>query len=199
MTVSIPWHPENEPPPVFPNDSKAGRQIGESSGEEIAALRAIVEGTAEETGDKFFQALVEHLAQALGVSYAFVAEFAGVKTRVRTLAYWTKDRIADNIEFDLEGTPCQDVVGGKLCHHPTSVQSIFPADQGLIDLGIESYLGVPLHNTHGDVLGHLAAFDEQPMPPEPRQLSIFKIFAARAAAELNRLRMEQMLKQSEQR
>ena len=47
--------------------------------------------------------------------------------------------------------------------------------------------------------GTWRCFDEQPMPAEPRQLSIFKIFAARAAAELNRLRMEQMLKANEQR
>jgi formate hydrogenlyase transcriptional activator len=184
---------------MFPNDRRAGPKNGEIPGDEIAALRAIVEGTAKETGDKFFQALAEHLAHALKVSYAFVAEFAGSKTRVRTLAFWTKDRIADNIEFDLEGTPCQDVLGGKLCHHPADVQRIFPADQGLIDLGIESYLGVPLRDSQGEVLGHLAVFHEQPMPPKPRQLSIFKIFAARAAAELNRLRMEQMLKANEQR
>jgi PAS domain S-box-containing protein len=181
------------------SDSKARPQFGGIPGDEIAALRAIVEGTAEETGDKFYQALVEHLAKALGVSYAFVAEFAGTKTRVRTLAYWTKDRIAENVEFDLEGTPCQDVIGGKLCHHPTDVKRRFPADQALVDLGIESYLGVPLRDSQGEVLGHLAVFHEQALPSGPRQLSIFQIFAARAAAELNRLRMEQMLKQSEQR
>jgi formate hydrogenlyase transcriptional activator len=170
-----------------------------SSAEEIDALRAIVEGTAEATGDEFFRSLVRHLVAALGVQYAFVAEFAGVRTRVRTLAYWAKDRIALNLEFDLPGTPCEDVVTGKLCHHPMDVQRQFPRDQGLIDLHIESYLGVPLMDMDGRVLGHLAVFDERPMPEEPRKLFIFRIFAARAAAELNRLRMEQMLKESEQR
>jgi formate hydrogenlyase transcriptional activator len=184
---------------VIPTALQVNPQSEELPGDETAALRAIVEGTAEATGDKFFQSLVQHLAHAIGVSYAFIAEFAGSKTRVRTLAYWTKDRISDNIEFDLEGTPCQDVIGGKLCHHPTSVQQLFPTDQGLIDLGIESYLGVPLRDSAGTVLGHLAVFDETPMPPEPKQLSIFKIFAARAAAELTRLRMEQLLKANEKR
>ena len=47
--------------------------------DEIAALRAIVEGTARSTGDAFFQSLVRHLASAMGVSYAFVAEFAGAR------------------------------------------------------------------------------------------------------------------------
>ena len=167
--------------------------------EELDALRAIVEGTAEQTGDKFFQALVEHLAKAMDTSHAFVAEFAGVATRVRTLAYWAGGQIAPNIEFDLAGTPCEDVVGGTLCHYPAGVRQQFPRDQGLIDLQIESYLGVPLRDSEGHVLGHLAVFDQRPMSSEPRKLFIFRIFAARAAAELNRLRMEQMLKASEQR
>jgi PAS domain S-box-containing protein len=133
------------------------------------------------------------------VSFAFVAEFAGTNTRVRTLAYWKEGRISDNVEFDLAGTPCQDVVNGSLCHHPMNVQQQFPSDEGLVSLQVESYLGVPLRDADGNVLGHLAIFDTRPLPSEPRQLFIFQIFAARAAAELNRLRMEQMLKESEQR
>src|SRR5262249_10093909 len=42
---------------------------------------------------------------------------------------------------------------------------------------IESYLGVPLRNSAGQHLGHLAVFDEKPMPGEPKQLFIFRIFA----------------------
>jgi PAS domain S-box-containing protein len=167
--------------------------------DEIVALRAIVEGTARSTGAVFFESLVGHLATAIGVSYAFVAEFAGVATRVRTLAYWGKGEILPNMEFDLAGTPCEDVVRGGLCHHPVGVQGKFPRDQGLIDLGIESYLGVPLLDGEGNVLGHLAVFDERPMPPEPRRLFIFRIFAARAAVELERLRVEQRLVESERR
>ena len=56
------------------------------STDEVAALRAIAEGTARHTGQEFFQSLVRHLAAAVGTRYAFVAEFAG-RTRVRSLAY----------------------------------------------------------------------------------------------------------------
>jgi formate hydrogenlyase transcriptional activator len=184
---------------VLPNAPTICSPIGALPGEDLAALWAFVEGTAEATGDKFFQALVKHLALVLGVSYAFIAEFAGSKSRVRTLAYWTKDRIADNIDFDLDGTPCQDVIGGRLCHHPTGVQQQFPIDRELIELGIDSYLGVPFRDSYGEVLGHLAVFHEQPMPSELRKLFLFQIFAARAAAELTRLRMEHEIKANEQR
>jgi PAS domain S-box-containing protein len=167
--------------------------------DEIAALRAIVEGTAGGTGQEFFQSLVRHLAAVVEVHYAFVAEFADEKTRARTIAYWARGRLEPNIEFDLAGTPCEEVVRGGLCHHPAGVKDKFPLDRALVEMGIESYLGVPLRDEGGNVLGHLAVFDDRPMTAEPRRLFIFRIFAARATAELQRLRAEKQLRESERR
>jgi len=182
--------PESEPEPVRGADLDR---------DEVAALRAILEGTSRSTGVVFFQNLVRHLASALGVNFAFIAEFDGAPTRVRTLAFWGRDRIRENIDFELAGTPCEDVVRGGLCHHPRGVRERFPNDWQLVHLEIESYLGVPLFDGEGRVLGHLAVFDERPMPSEPRRLFIFRIFAARAAVELERLRVEQQLVESERR
>jgi PAS domain S-box-containing protein len=77
------------------------------------------------------------------------------------------------------------------------VAGLFPGDLMLAELGIESYLGVPLLDRAGEVLGHLAVMDVQPMPQEPTRAWIFRIFAERATAELERLRMEEKLEASE--
>jgi PAS domain S-box-containing protein len=166
--------------------------------DEVAVLRAIVEGTAHGTGQEFFQSLVRHLAGAIDTRHAFVAELLD-GTQVRTLAFWFRDRIIDNIAWDVIGTPCEDVVRGNLCHYPSGVKERFPLDASLVEWGIESYLGVPLRDAQGRHLGHLAVFDERPLPAEPRRLFIFRIFATRAAAELERLRAEEELAQSERR
>src|SRR5262249_35337019 len=110
--------------------------------DDLAALRALVEGTARGTGEDFFHDLVRHLAFALDVRHAFVAEFTSVRTRVRTLAYWSDGRIEDNVEYVLAGTPCEDVVRGQFCHHPSGVKEKFPGDRPLVEMGVESYLGV---------------------------------------------------------
>lgn len=165
---------------------------------EIAALRTIVEGTAEATGGAFFESLVQQMATALGTKYAFVAEFDG-GTRVRTLAFWFRDHFIDNVEWELGGTPCEDVVRGEFCHHPRNVAAKFPEDKPLSEWGIESYLGAPLRESDGQILGHLAVFDDRPMPAETNKQLIFKIFAARAAAELRRMRIEKRLHESEEK
>ena len=82
---------------------------------------------------------------------------------------------------------------------PRGCGRAFPDDRLLVEWGIESYLGVPLCDPEGKVLGHLAVFDERPMPEEPRKLLMFRIFAARAAAELARLHLEWELRDSEER
>src|SRR5271167_543290 len=114
-------------------------ESGSPSIDELAALRAIVEGTARSTGDEFFKTLVRHLASALGVQHSMVAEFV-TPSRVRALAYWQVNKIVPDIEYDLAGTPCEDVARGSLCHYPIGVAKKFPKDLPLAEMGIESYL-----------------------------------------------------------
>ena len=51
-------------------------QEGAAQRDEVAWLRSVVEGTAGSVGDDFLRNLVRHMALAVGVSHAFVAEFA---------------------------------------------------------------------------------------------------------------------------
>src|SRR5436190_15038306 len=149
--------------------------------DDLRALRAVVEGTARGTGREFFQSLVRHLAEAIDVHYAVVAEFPKGPPHVQTLAFWERDHIADNFEYDFTGTPCAEIVRGGLVHYPTGVSRLFPEAIPLVERGIDSYMAVPFLGGDGKMLGHLAVFDERPMPAEPRRSFIFRIFASRAA------------------
>ena len=181
----------------LPDESGASGALTRDDDADV--LRRLVEGTVRSTGEAFFQSLVRNLSLAIGTAYCFVAEFTGVEARVRTMAFWGRGRLLDNVEYDLPGTPCEDVVRGALCHHPSGVQQKFPRDLALQELGVESYLGVPLQDGSGRVLGHLAVLDTDVMSDEPRRLSILRVFADRAAAELERLHAEQRLVESERR
>ncbi len=159
-----------------------------------AALREIVEGVESETGDRFFCSLVKHLASALGCEYAFVSEILADRLRFRTRAVWGRGSLKENFETALDGTPCEAVLNGKPSHHPERICQLFPADAGLKKWGAESYCGVPLLDAAGTVVGHLAILSERPMLDGPRGLAIMRVFAARARAELERLRTEDALR-----
>jgi len=160
-------------------------------------LRSVVLGTAAVTGDDFFSALVRHLASAIGVRYAFVTECTDqTKTRVRTLAFWSGESLADNIEYDLAMTPCERVFEGEVCHHPSNLQQLFPHDTPLVSMEAESFIGLPMCAGSGDIIGHLAVLDVKPMPNASHAMSVLSIFAARAGAELQRLKAEQELRRA---
>lgn len=164
------------------------------------ALRSIVEGTATATGTEFFHALVRELALALNVRHAFVSELLESGIRVRTLAFWFDGKPIDNIEFDLDGTPCEVVIRGETVYYTGKVYEMFPRHPELKEMGIESYFGVPLISESGDtMMGHLAVMHDQPMFKEFRGMALLRIFAARARAELERKRAEQALRKSEER
>jgi len=152
-------------------------------------FRSIVVGTASATGNDFFPSLVRHLATALRVRYAFITDCDDQK-HAKALAFWNGDQFGDKFEFDIADTPCMKVLNGETCHYKEGLQSLFPLDTGLADWGAESYLGVPMLDREGRVIGHIAILDDKPMDRDPRAVDLVKIFAARAAAELKRQRAE---------
>ena len=160
-----------------------------------AALSRILEGTASEIGEGFFRALVENLAGALGTRGAWVTEFDPERRRLRALAFWHGGKWIEDWEAAVDGTPCQVVVETRrLVHYPDRVVDLYPHDPSLRGANAVSYMGVPLVDLDGSVLGHLAVLDVQPMPDDPIRRAMFEIFAGRAAAELRRLRAERELR-----
>jgi PAS domain S-box-containing protein len=167
---------------------------------EDAALRAILEGTATETGDGFFAALVENLAKTLGTHGAWAAEYLPESRRFRPLAFLLGGEWVPYREYAIDGTPCQPVIeGARLVHYPDNLPALFPDDPDLPAMGAVSYMGVPFVDHGGQVIGHLAVLDTRPMPEEPRALAVFQIFAARAAAELRRQHAEAEVRDREER
>lgn len=166
---------------------------------EDLALRAIVEGVEAETGEQFFPSLVRHLALALGIQYAFVSEFSDDRQRFRTRAVWGRGEFLPNFEIPIAGTPCEAVLGGQASHYPARLQALFPEDAGLVSWEAESYCGVPLLDSTETCVGHLAIMDDKPMLDGSRVMAILRIFAARARAEIERLRTEAALRESEER
>ncbi len=147
----------------------------------LAVLDAVAAGTSGRWGTEFFAALVEHFARALEVDFAFITECADYPTtRLRTLAVWKNDGPADNIEYSLVGAPCEVVIQGRdACFHRSGVGVLYPRD-----VGYEAYLGLPIIASDGRMLGHLAFLDRKPRGDEMLVDSIYRIFVARAAAEM---------------
>ncbi len=162
------------------------------------ALESMVRQTAAVTGTEFFRSLVRALADSLQVKYAAVGERTqSPASRVRTLASWTGHGFGEDFEYDATHTPCQDVLAGRTAFWPRDVQKHFPKDRELVKVGAQSYLGAPIFSRRNEVVGHVVVIDEKPMLDGQYARPILELAALRAGAELERLRAEQALHDSE--
>ncbi|HEY9644518.1 MAG TPA: PAS domain S-box protein, partial [Coleofasciculaceae cyanobacterium] len=153
-----------------------------------AALESILQGTASATGADFFPRLVQSLVSALGVRHAVVTELVDDQT-LRALAFWSNDQINPNPDFDLRlPLPCGRTLEQGVFICPNQLQDIFPNSEVLTQLEAESYLGVALKNNEGRSIGTICILDTKPVTEVARSEALLRIFASRAAAELERKR-----------
>jgi PAS domain S-box-containing protein len=152
-------------------------------------LLDLADGLSGVQGEACFQALVRSFAQALGVREAFVCECSDFPTtRVRMLARWKDGDYARCVEFDLAGTACEDVIAsGQALYQARDAGARWPLER-LYER--DSYLGLPCFDSQGRVIGHIACADPGAMPDDLPQQAILRVFAVRAALEIERRLIE---------
>lgn len=152
----------------------------------------LVKGTASYLSEDYLHRLTECLAKALRVRYAFISELCEINAidRVRLVSFWTGSGHGENFEYGTKGTPCEHVVAKNIACFPSGVQNLFPKDAWLREEGIESYLAIPLFDSAGAPLGHMGVMDNSAMAEMSMSEATLRVFAARAASEMERKKAE---------
>jgi diguanylate cyclase (GGDEF)-like protein len=159
------------------------------------AFRSIVEGTSGQTGNEFFQSLVRHLASALPARCAMVCEtLKDHEPKCRIIAGWNGEQFARDHRYVMTQVLYEDLLKGIVSFYPDGVQNMFPNEVFLMEMGAKSYAGVPFFDSSMRVFGHLVVFDRRPILDKERTISILRVFASRAGAELERQRAEETIK-----
>jgi PAS domain S-box-containing protein len=163
------------------------------------ALRGAALAVSVSEGAALYQELCRYLATTLGVECCFIAECTSAENaRVRTLAVYTDQGYEENIEYALPGTVCGTVVGHDFRMVPEGVRGLYPDDPMFRRLTIESYAAYPLSDSRSNALGLIAIMSRRSLVDRELVESMLKIFATRAAAEIERSRSEEARRVSEE-
>lgn len=146
----------------------------------------IAQALDAESGSSFFKTLVRELAGALRVDFAFVGNYQSGQKKVNTLAFFGDGNLGENFSYDLKNTPCQITMEKSACIVPDSVVEHYPDDGILVDMEIEGYAGIRLNNSSGKPLGILVVMTHKEMRDVELKERLLKIFAVRAAVEIER-------------
>ncbi|HEY9881570.1 MAG TPA: PAS domain S-box protein, partial [Leptolyngbyaceae cyanobacterium] len=173
------------------------RDITDRKRAEIA-LHRLVESTASVTGKDFFSTLAQQLMLTLKVQCVMVSKLLG--DRLQTLAYWLDGESQPNVTIALVDVPCCAVaIEQGYLHYPKGLQQHFSEYPLVQALQIDSYLGVVLANTKGQRLGNLCIMDTKPMEDVRWAEAVLRVFATRAAAELERQQATEALEELNQK
>ena len=151
------------------------------------AIRRIASAVYSGSGDGFYEQLVTNIAEMFDADYAFIGLLdIDNPMLVNTYMVYAHGKIAPNMSYSLEGTPCKNVIGKDACAYPDHVQQLFPDDKMLVDMGVESYIGLPLFSADAKAIGIVVVSDSKPMNNTSQMEGVLKIFAERIEAELER-------------
>jgi len=162
----------------------------------LKLLRRIEEGVAGKSGEAFFRQIICELAGALGAHAAFTSSLNADRTATM-LAFWVGGRFDKCLTYALAGTPCEFVYQGRIVSFARNIGETFPVDREWFEqLGVKSYLGIPVKGETGDVCGHLAVMDTRERDWVEADVDVLRLFSLRSAVELERSMYHKNLEQA---
>lgn len=148
---------------------------------------------------RFLDDLLGQLAARAGAHSAFVGSLSEDGRRVVVQRLLQAGEAVDMADYVLAGTPCEEVFADELCVIAAGVAAQFPQDPLLTDADIEGYAGIRLLGEGGAAKGILVLLFQRPIGDPDGVADSLEWVAPRVTMELERLRYEQRLAQSEQR
>jgi PAS domain S-box-containing protein len=162
------------------------------------ALRSAALAVSSAEDESLFRELVRYLTEILDVEAAIIATFVPQDpTRMRVRAMFIDGEIRENYDYALLGTPCDAVVGRSFRIFPSRLGELFPIDFLIREQQAQSFAGYPLNDSNGKPLGLISVLARRPLDHPEFVESVLKIFAVRAAAELERSESRAALRASE--
>lgn len=138
-------------------------------------------------GNDFFAAMAQALAEQLNVRWVLVSKICRENSMKASAVMMWDGELQDPFDYDLVGSPCENIFTQGACAYPDRLQEHFPADDLLSKMGAHAYVGVPVCSSTGKVLGLLAVLNDTRITNIETALEAIELFAGRTGAELERI------------
>ncbi|MDR7420705.1 MAG: PAS domain S-box protein [Armatimonadota bacterium] len=163
-------------------------------------LRVAAAATSAQVGTDFLRTLVRTLAEAIGTRYAFVSRILeGSPDTLETLAFWNGADFEPPSAYKSAGTPCEEALRHGSAWYLTGAARSCQGDTWLHRWNVEGYLAFALRDGAGRAIGVLGVMDVRAIGSSAALAEVLQIFAARAAAEVERQRSEKARRRVEER
>ena len=175
---------------------EANRKLSMERDKAYEVMDSFASHVAEKVGEAYFAALTRWIGETLKVKLVFIGSYSPGNESMATTSVYHDGKPEKNFTYALKQTPCEEVMKSDLCIHESNVTKLFPQDQILIDMGIESYAGIPLRYSDSSPLGILVIVDTKPITDRDEIARLVRFCAGRTSAELERQVSEQQRREA---
>lgn len=158
-----------------------------------SAFKTIVQSMVGKTGINSLNSIAENIRSWLKADCIMISELLPDSNTVRVLSMLLDGEFVSDFSYSIIDTPCESVREKGFCIYPDDATKLFPNSPDLQQLNIRGYIGTPLWNSDGEVLGILCVLFRDPIQHSPSVQKIIDIIAVKAAAEIERAQIEQSL------
>jgi diguanylate cyclase (GGDEF)-like protein/PAS domain S-box-containing protein len=160
-----------------------------------ASLYKMAASVSANIDEEFLIQLTSSMIEATGADGGFIAQIENtVPLKVKMLAALVDGKKIENIESDAISGSCQHLLVSESFILSQSISEFINPSQTMISLGMKDYIGQRLINSKGEVIGMLFIMMREPIKHAEVPISILRVFAARAGAELDRLKSDQHIR-----
>jgi transcriptional regulator with GAF, ATPase, and Fis domain len=163
----------------------------------VQSLHTILNIEQHISGIDYLKEITKNIANTFEAKYVLIGHTIKPGNNiVQTDVVWADNNFHNNFTYELNGTPCENVLSGKrVCLYPQNVAGRFPKDKLLVKMGVESYIGAPMLTIKAELSGILILLDDKPIEDENLYSEIIEFLSMRIGAELERYYIEERLKQ----
>lgn len=160
------------------------------------AVLAMARGVSAGTGAEFFESLIRSMVESLGARAGYISQniSADAKT-ARTICGIVSGNLVPNFEYSIPGTPCETLDEEEIAIVRRRARELYPLSPLMGELGVEAYAGIRLNSAAGETVGSLFVLFDEPLREPDFVASMLKIFASRAASEIERQKSDEKLRQ----
>jgi PAS domain S-box-containing protein len=145
---------------------------------------------------EFIKTTAKFLGNLLQIDYVLINKYSiDFPGKTDTLVVYHKDKFLPNISYELKNTPCNNVINKNISACKSNVQSKYPKDIMLVDMNVDSYIGIPLWSSVGEPIGLIAFIDSSAIRTQKKIETILKIIAVKVEKVLEKINYERKLQQ----
>lgn len=150
-------------------------------------------------GRNFLEELLRPLEDYLKPAILYLGKFTNdLRNQLQTIVFLREGKREGDLQISLVDSPCGNITHGSVVMYEKNAADLFPKDESLRKFNANAFFSVTLSDSSNKPIGLLTAIFQKQASNGNEIINLLKIFAARAAAELERNENEARLRKSQE-